>query len=545
MKLTNEPLNNCDWYIPITEDTIGYIQLTSEFHLPGEIDIDTLKIYYINPETGVETQINALNKIVQYLGNNDFRLLIQGLYGIESDKFYFKIKAKGLNGNEISLYTPTYKKELCRSVGVLIPCLVDGQTHDINGNFIEDISGSIVYQSWQTNETKKYTPVAFLRNVSFNRKSNTIEYKKLNNKPLRTTLKRDYLFRGEPIPSWYLDYLDAVFSFGKVNILGTTYAMDSYSVDVLDEKDCCSFYKITATAYDELKLRLQCSNNCVVLSPIDCGDVEQETNLLIVDICEEFILDESFIYDITDDILEKTGLDISEINAILGTQNDDGIQIQFVNGRYEVQFINDSESGVYFTEFEYEICGEMNKYRVQLNVVEDCVDCLVNTLSSVSFANPNFTLIGNFVSPYFIEFSTDGGVNWNRLPTEYPIGTSVTFTGVPLGVNVMFRVVSVCNEILISETIEYVSPPCECFQVNIFVSEVDVVRAKDSNVIFSYIDCEGNDNEYIANNYGSYSNQFCTKSGNSIIVTYFDITTNNFVLTQLSYGTLTANQCCI
>lgn len=286
-KIGNSELKCEEYSIPINGSVLGYLQLYINDTIAGKNDVVSIKTYVVDLETGVVTPISALNKISQFLGDGKFQSIIQGLNALpELHKFKFKteIVYGGAPNVTKNYYSPVYSWEDCSEISAIIPCLIDGQEYTINGNFIGEIVNNVVYQSWHTALEKKYSPAVFLRNVSFNRKTNSVEFKKLNNKPLKTTLRRNYSLYCEPIGNDYLDELDDVFSFGKVNVLGTTFVLDSYSLEALDEKDCCSLYKITATAYEESKLRLLCSNNCTVLEPIDCDDLLSSDVETIIDI---------------------------------------------------------------------------------------------------------------------------------------------------------------------------------------------------------------------------------------------------------------------
>jgi hypothetical protein len=349
MQLYDEIESICSGYsIPLTTDTIGYLQLFHNFTSVPNLDINTVK-YYAVTKDGTQTQISALNTVAQYLGNNNFNFLAQGFSVPTLQNFRIKVEIKMNSGTIETFYTDLFTFEQCGNSGALIPCLVNGQQYSVNGNFIDEINENIVYQSWQTNEPKKYTPVAFIRNLSFIRKSNTIEYKKLNNKPLRTTLKKDYKIKCEPIPESYIDTINEVFSFGKVNLLDKTYAFDTYNIEVIDENDCCSLYKINATAYEESKLRLLCSNNCTVLSPVDCSDVDYSPYKMTLLLCKRTFEEVgSEVFDITDEFLAETGLDISEIAL-----NTTCPHLSVVGDRVVYTAIEEYES----CNFVYEICG--------------------------------------------------------------------------------------------------------------------------------------------------------------------------------------------
>lgn len=361
MNLYNSIDNYCSNYaIPLTTDTVGYLQFYHKFNSNFALDINTVKYFQVD-KNGVETPISALNTIVEYLGSSNFHLISQGLQLLETQNFRVKIEVTTNNGNTEIFYSDMFTFEPCGNSSALIPCLVDGQQYSVNGNYIGDIEvKDVVYQSWQIPSEKKYTPVVFIRNLSFRRKTNTIEYRKLNNKPLRTTLKRDYKLKCEPIPSTYIDQIDEVFAFGKVNLLDKTFAFETYNVEVIDENDCCSLYRINATAYEESKIRLLCSNNCTILSPVDCEDYEPKLQGIQIYPCERTMNETGeFIEDITYKLLQITGLDISEIQDII--DNNDGCKWIEVQGDEVIATLDSAYEQCFF---KYEVCGVENTIRI-------------------------------------------------------------------------------------------------------------------------------------------------------------------------------------
>jgi|GEM_PF-6126052 len=451
MRLYNSIHGFCDSYsIPINESTIGYLQFYSEFVIPNSVDILTVKCFIIDA-AGAEIQTTPLNIIAQYLGNNTFRVLIQGFHNIPKlFRFRFKIVITTESKTAI-FYSDLFSYMKCENSYPVIPCLTENQQYSSYGAFLGQITGNIVYQSWHTNEPKKYTPVIFLRNVSFNKKTSTVEYKKLNNKPLKSTLRKNYNLICEPVSSIYSEYVMDIFGFGKVNLLGNTYAFDTYSDEILDEKDCCSLYKISATAYKETQLRLQCSNNCVVLDPVTCDDVSPlELNIPIHVYANDLVA--GYTKDITQIILNATGFDISELGFLNGIDNDcwkivyNGIQVLL---EYDPVDPNGSCQSLLIS---YSICDILQI--IYLQIIVDNTKCLRSTLNSMSYsaAPPTgWTISGNFTTQVTLEYTTNN-INWISIGSFGP-GSSIFTNSLPLN-NFKIRVIAECDTNLISNTLE-------------------------------------------------------------------------------------------
>ena len=411
-----------NYAIPLTVDTVGYLQFYNYFNSLGAIDINTIKYYQVN-QFGVETEISALNTIGQYLGSSNFQTITQGLQLIEMQNFRIKMVVKMNNGTVETFYSDMFTFEQCGTSYALIPCLVDGQQYSVNDNFIGEIIGNIIYERWLIPSEKKYTPVAFIRNLSFNQKTNTIEYNKLNNKPLRTTLKKDYKFKSEPIPEFYVDTINEVFAFGKVNLLSKTFAFDTYSIDVIDENDCCSFYKINATAYIESKLRLLCSNNCVVLSPIDCSSYVPSTKNIDIDVDLCTTTGIGYYLNIVEQI-QSIGYELGNCNEF--TVVSQGTQTSFICSEEDYSLIISPvpTEGVDTIVLSVTLCGETSLVNINVNYV-----CCTYNLDIVNVGfNTDFTLIIVAETNYILEYSYDG-ITWlvygNYLQTDNTISINL------------------------------------------------------------------------------------------------------------------------
>lgn len=453
MKLYDNINSLCSNYsIPLTNDTVGYLQFFKEFESLGNVDVNTVVCSVIDVETNTETISTPLNAVVQYIGNNQFRMLLQGFYNLPQNSFFrFKVVVTFPDATTKTFYSDLYSFEKCDTSYPIIPCLVETQEYSINDNFINEIAGNIVYQSWHTGLPKKYTPVVFLRNVSFNRKTNTIEFKKLNNKPLRTIVKRTYSLRSEPISRNYIDDIDEVFGFGKVNLLNKTYSFDTYGIEVLDEKECCSLYKINATSYEENDLRIQCSNNCIVLSPIDCDDLTATTKTVTIDVCKKELVAGTFDVDVTQILIDNTGYDLYELLQMIDNSNNGCIDFEIdgesiLLGQNTNLLQDESNLSCFYASFEYEICEQTFLLTINYALLQE-VASIIQTVTYSNIIPIGYTINCICNSDVQVQYSTDN-INWTTLPTIYQIGTTSIFTNdIPAGTQYI-RLISYCNEIL-------------------------------------------------------------------------------------------------
>ena len=94
-------------------------------------------------------------------------------------------------------------------------------------------------------------------------------------------------------------------------------------------------------------------------------------------------------------------------------------------------------------------------YRVRKTIAEDVV-CEMPTLSLIILISPTlFQIIGSWISNVYLEYSTDGGSNYIRVPTTYTASNSLTTNELPTGLNFKVRLVPACNETLISNVLNY------------------------------------------------------------------------------------------
>ena len=94
-------------------------------------------------------------------------------------------------------------------------------------------------------------------------------------------------------------------------------------------------------------------------------------------------------------------------------------------------------------------------YRVRKTIAEDVV-CEMPTLSLIILISPTlFQINGSWISNVYLEYSTDGGSNYIRVPTTYTASDSLTTNELPTGLNFKVRLVPVCNNTLISNVLNY------------------------------------------------------------------------------------------
>jgi hypothetical protein len=65
------------------------------------------------------------------------------------------------------------------------------------------------------------------------------------------------------------------------------------------------------------------------------------------------------------------------------------------------------------------------------------------------------TINGSINSAVWLEYSTNGGTSYTRLPTSFPAGTSIVTDLLPIDVNLKIRLIAVCDESLVSNVADY------------------------------------------------------------------------------------------
>ena len=123
----------------------------------------------------------------------------------------------------------------------------------------------------------------------------------------------------------------------------------------------------------------------------------------------------------------------------------------------------------------------------------------------------SFTITGAIQSEVWLEYSTNGGTTWTRLPTSFPIGSSIVTNDLPTDIDLKVRLVAVCDETKISNVLDYDYVPSNCFRVNLTVSQIDLSDSIDDTIKFLYRDCNGVLQESIQNNAGNYTNVYCAQ----------------------------------
>jgi hypothetical protein len=98
-------------------------------------------------------------------------------------------------------------------------------------------------------------------------------------------------------------------------------------------------------------------------------------------------------------------------------------------------------------------------YKAKLNITY-APNCVAPILHTITYASGSFTITGQIANSY-LEYSTNNGTTWTRLPTPYPDTTSITTSLLPTNVDLKVRMVAVCDETKISNEIyyDYIEPP--------------------------------------------------------------------------------------
>jgi hypothetical protein len=63
---------------------------------------------------------------------------------------------------------------------------------------------------------------------------------------------------------------------------------------------------------------------------------------------------------------------------------------------------------------------------------------------------------------------------------------------------------------------ELCNPSSNCFEYDIYASETDLLDSKNSELIYTYINCNNQTAEYKINDYGNWQNVFCAQSVSAI-----------------------------
>lgn len=162
--------------------------------------------------------------------------------------------------------------------------------------------------------------------------------------------------------------------------------------------------------------------------------------------------------DITDNILLKTGLDYSEIAMLLAGQVSNCIKLVLRGQRIWIEQVTPlaidlSNKECFEASISYTYCGRTLVYKAKLNITY-AANCIVAILETITFASGAFTITGQIPNSY-LEYSTDGGGSWIRLPTPFADTTSITTSALPTNIDLKVRMVAVCDETKISNVLDY------------------------------------------------------------------------------------------
>lgn len=193
----------------------------------------------------------------------------------------------------------------------------------------------------------------------------------------------------------------------------------------------------------------------------------------------------TFTQDVTDNILANTGLDISEIEELLPSQSSNCIELVMQGGRVVIHQLvllatDLSNKECFETTINYEFCGQNFTYKVKLNITEDPF-CDIPIITNITYNNMAFTITGSITSDVWLEYSTDNGATYTRLPNAFPAGASIVTNALPINVDLKIRLVAVCDETKVSNVVDYdyVEP------TNILISAIAIVSNTSSTATCS------------------------------------------------------------
>ena len=164
-----------------------------------------------------------------------------------------------------------------------------------------------------------------------------------------------------------------------------------------------------------------------------------------------------------------------------------------------------------------------------------------------------FTITGAIQSEVWLEYSTNGGTAWTRLPTSFPIGSSIVTNDLPTGIDLKVRMVAVCDETKISNILDYdyVAPVIPILTggiSDILVSSVGGCNEPINNIAFfgvsdlsflqigdSVYNTNGNSDPFIGN-FNSYKIRISDALWNG--------TPDDFVVTISNLGKIQTIQTC-
>jgi hypothetical protein len=165
--------------------------------------------------------------------------------------------------------------------------------------------------------------------------------------------------------------------------------------------------------------------------------------------------------DITANILLKTGLDYSEIAMLLASQVSNCIKLVLRGQQIWIEqvtalAIDLSNKECFEASISYTYCGRTLVYKAKLNITY-APNCVAPILHTITYASGSFTITGQIANSY-LEYSTNNGTTWTRLPTPYPDTTSITTSLLPTNIDLKVRMVAVCDETKISNVLDYDAP---------------------------------------------------------------------------------------
>lgn len=180
----------------------------------------------------------------------------------------------------------------------------------------------------------------------------------------------------------------------------------------------------------------------------------------------------TYTKDVTANIVANTGLDWSEIEDLLGSQDSNCIELVMDGENVVIHQLvallpDQSNKDCFETTISYKFCGQTMTYKIKLNITEDAY-CDLPIITTINYSDMSFTINGSINSAVWLEYSTNSGSTYTRLPTAFPAGSSITTSALPTNVDLKIRLVAVCDETKISNVFDYdYVPPVELTAISL------------------------------------------------------------------------------
>lgn len=172
------------------------------------------------------------------------------------------------DGQIYNLYSEWLEHEPCTGeVATILPCIQSGLVTDINGDFVGTVPNPNVRVHFNSILNMYYSPQMYLRNATMVQTGDRYDFKKINNKILKSTLSKVRTLDSEWIQENAFTMLHSVFGFNKVWFEGFIFVPDTFETELQDVKALHQYHKINLTTYIEVNKVFLCTSNCYVAPP--------------------------------------------------------------------------------------------------------------------------------------------------------------------------------------------------------------------------------------------------------------------------------------